>query len=122
MCHLGHDRWQRKTLFPEQEPFNELIATNLNRLITTNFNELFTTSYFRIQLPVRHSLARRNFQLAELLTVLLNWGLQGQTLIIFLIMETIRELGRNYLLISRDFKNCMVIRAIYFKVFALANR
>ena len=27
-----------------------------------------------------------------------------------------------YLLISRDFKNCMVIRAIYFKVFALANR
>ena len=33
-----------------------------------------------------------------------------------------RELGSNYLLISRDFKNCMVIRAIYFKVFALANR
>ena len=32
-----------------------------------------------------------------------------------------RELG-NYLLILRDFKNCMVIRAIYFKVFALANR
>ena len=32
------------------------------------------------------------------------------------------ELGGNYLLISRDFKNCMVIRAIYFKVFALANR
>ena len=32
------------------------------------------------------------------------------------------ELGSNYLLISRDFKNCMVIRAIYFKVFALANR
>ena len=28
----------------------------------------------------------------------------------------IRELGSNYLLISRDFKNCMVIRAIYFKV------
>ena len=27
-----------------------------------------------------------------------------------------RELGSNYLLISRDFKNCMVIRAIYFKV------
>ena len=24
--------------------------------------------------------------------------------------------------ISRDFKNCMVIRAIYFKVFVLANR
>ena len=34
----------------------------------------------------------------------------------------IRELGSNYLLISRDFKICMVIRAIYFKVFALANR
>ena len=34
----------------------------------------------------------------------------------------LRELGSNYLLISRDFKNCMVIRAIYFKVFALANR
>ena len=33
-----------------------------------------------------------------------------------------RELGSNYLLISRDFKNCIVIRAIYFKVFALANR
>ena len=33
-----------------------------------------------------------------------------------------RELGSNYLLISRDFKICMVIRAIYFKVFALANR
>ena len=33
-----------------------------------------------------------------------------------------RELGSNYLLISRNFKNCMVIRAIYFKVFALANR
>ena len=34
-----------------------------------------------------------------------------------------RELGSNYLLISRDFKNCMVIiRAIYFKIFALANR
>ena len=33
-----------------------------------------------------------------------------------------RELGSNYLLISRDFKNCMVIRALYFKVFALANR
>ena len=32
------------------------------------------------------------------------------------------ELGSNYLLISRDFKICMVIRAIYFKVFALANR
>ena len=32
------------------------------------------------------------------------------------------ELGSNYLLISRDFKNCMVIRAIYVKVFALANR
>ena len=30
--------------------------------------------------------------------------------------------GSNYLLISRDFKNCMVFRAIYFKVFALANR
>ena len=33
-----------------------------------------------------------------------------------------RELGSNYLLISRDFKNCMVIRAMYFKVFALAYR
>ena len=33
-----------------------------------------------------------------------------------------KELGSNYLLISRDFENCMVIRAIYFKVFALANR
>ena len=32
------------------------------------------------------------------------------------------ELGSNYLLTSRDFKTCMVIRAIYFKVFALANR
>ena len=32
------------------------------------------------------------------------------------------ELGSNFLLISRDFKNCMVIRALYFKVFALANR
>ena len=32
------------------------------------------------------------------------------------------ELGSNYLLISRDIKNCMIIRAIYFKVFALANR
>ena len=32
------------------------------------------------------------------------------------------ELGSNYLLISRDFKICIVIRAIYFKVFALANR
>ena len=32
-----------------------------------------------------------------------------------------RELGSNYLLISRDFKNCMVIRALYFEVFALAN-
>ena len=38
-------------------------------------------------------------------------------------VETLcRELGSNYLLISRDFKNCMVIRALYFKVFALANR
>ena len=37
-------------------------------------------------------------------------------------MDHNRELGSNYLLISRDFKNCMVIRAIYFKVFALANR
>ena len=33
-----------------------------------------------------------------------------------------RELGSNYLLTSRDFKNWMVIRAIYFKVFVLANR
>ena len=33
-----------------------------------------------------------------------------------------RELGSNYLLTSRDFKNCMVIRAIYFNLFALANR
>ena len=35
-----------------------------------------------------------------------------------------RERGSNYLLIACDFKNCMVIRAIYmyFKVFALANR
>ena len=33
-----------------------------------------------------------------------------------------KELGSNYLLISHDFKICMVIRAIYFKVFALANR
>ena len=32
------------------------------------------------------------------------------------------ELGSNYLLTSRDFKICMVIRAIYFKVCALANR
>ena len=39
-----------------------------------------------------------------------------------LISNLVRELGSNYLLISRDFKICMVIRAIYFKVFALANR
>ena len=38
------------------------------------------------------------------------------------LISYIWELGSNYLLISRDFKNCMVIRAIYFKVFALANR
>ena len=37
-------------------------------------------------------------------------------------VQTKWELGSNYLLISHDFKNCMVIRAIYFKVFALANR
>ena len=41
---------------------------------------------------------------------------------IFYDIQSIRELGSNYLLISCDFKNCMVIRAIYFKVFALANR
>ena len=40
----------------------------------------------------------------------------------FFFLKRFRELGSNYLLISRDFKNCMVIRAIYFKVFALANR
>ena len=44
-----------------------------------------------------------------------SWGLSA-------VNNLYRELGSNYLLISRDFRICMVIRAIYFKVFALANR